>query len=74
MNAIERNKYSPWLELAFKIARAFGVTIEDIFLVNEKLREWEDYYNYHRPNGALQGQNPFERLIEKTRADVSQGS
>jgi len=22
---------------------------EDIHLFNEKLREWEDYYNYHRP-------------------------
>jgi putative transcriptional regulator len=32
MNAIERNKYSPSLELAFKIARVFGASIEDIFL------------------------------------------
>jgi putative transcriptional regulator len=32
INAIERNKYSPSLELAFKIAHVFGVTIEDIFL------------------------------------------
>jgi transposase InsO family protein len=47
---------------------------EDIHLFNEKLREWEDYYNYHRPHGALQGQTPYERLIDKTRADVSQGS
>jgi len=38
------------------------------------VREWEDYYNYHRPHGALQDQTPFERLIEKSRADVSQGS
>jgi Integrase core domain len=43
-------------------------------LFNEKVREWEDYYNYHRPHGALQGQTPFERLIEKSRADVSRGS
>ncbi|GAH07321.1 unnamed protein product, partial [marine sediment metagenome] len=47
---------------------------DDIHLFNEKVREWEDYYNYHRPHGALQGQTPFERLIEKSRADVSQGS
>ena len=26
---------------------------DDIHLFNEKLREWEDYYNYHRPHGAL---------------------
>jgi len=47
---------------------------DNIQLFNEKLREWEDYYNYHRPHGAPQGQTPFERLIEKSRADVSQGS
>ena len=26
---------------------------DDIHLFNEKLREWEDYYNYHRPHGGL---------------------
>jgi len=26
----------------------------------------EDYYNYHRPHGALEGQTPFERLVAKT--------
>ena len=31
-----------------------------IHLFNEKLREWEDYYNYHRPHGALSGQTPYE--------------
>lgn len=47
-----------------------GVT-DDIHLFNEKLREWEDYYNYHRPHGALDGQTPYERLVAKTRARVS---
>jgi transposase InsO family protein len=47
---------------------------DDIHLFNDKLREWEDYYNYHRPHGGLQGQTPFERLIAKTRAGVSRGS
>lgn len=47
---------------------------DDIHLFNEKLGEWEDYYNYHRPHGALQGRTPYERPIEKSRADVSQGS
>jgi putative transcriptional regulator len=32
--AIEKGKYYPSLDLAFKIARFFGVTIEDVF-VNE---------------------------------------
>jgi transposase InsO family protein len=47
-----------------------GIT-DDIHLFNEKLREWEDYYNYHRPHGALDGQTPYERLVAKTRAGVS---
>lgn len=29
--AIEQGKYSPTLELAFQIARAFGVGIDDLF-------------------------------------------
>ena len=29
--AIESGKYSPSLPLAFKLARAFGVSIEDVF-------------------------------------------
>jgi len=33
--AIEKGKYDPSLELAFKIARFFGVTIEDIFLYGD---------------------------------------
>ena len=31
-------------------------------LFNDKLREWEDYYNYHRSHSALDGQTPYERL------------
>ena len=47
-----------------------GVT-DDIHLFNDKLREWEDYYNYHRPHGALDGQTPYERLLaRKTSARV----
>ena len=29
--AIEKNKYSPSLEAAFKIAEVFGVTLHDVF-------------------------------------------
>lgn len=32
--AIERNKYVPSLELAYKIAKYFGKTIEEIFTYN----------------------------------------
>jgi hypothetical protein len=47
---------------------------DDIHLFNEKLREWEDSYNYHRPHGALDGQTPYERLVAKARAAVSPNS
>ncbi len=35
INAIERGKYDPSLPLAFKIARLFGTSIEDIFEFSE---------------------------------------
>ena len=31
VNAMEGNKYSPSLEVAFRIARVFGVPIEQVF-------------------------------------------
>jgi len=34
--AIEKEKYDPSLELAFKIAEVMDTTIEDIFLYTEK--------------------------------------
>ena len=33
--AIEKGKYDPSLKLAFKIAKFFGVKIEDIFIYEE---------------------------------------
>lgn len=36
VNAIETGKYDPSLPLAFKVARLFGQSIEDIFLDGEK--------------------------------------
>ncbi len=32
INAIEGDKYPPSLDVAFKIAHAFGASIEDVFL------------------------------------------
>ena len=32
INAIEKGKYNPSLELAFKLAKLFEVKIEDIFI------------------------------------------
>ena len=43
-----------------------GAVIDDANVFNNKLRQWEDYYNYHRPHGALGGQTPYERLRLKT--------
>lgn len=35
INAIETGKYDPALPLAFKIARLFGLSIEDVFTPND---------------------------------------
>ena len=35
INAIEKGKYEPGLDLAFKIARVFGKNIEEVFLYAE---------------------------------------
>jgi beta-phosphoglucomutase-like phosphatase (HAD superfamily) len=43
-----------------------GVIIDDTKLFNDTLQEWEDYYNYHRPQAGLAGATPYERLKEKT--------
>ena len=48
-----------------------GQVIDDTNLFAEKLQEWEDYYNYHRPHGALNGQTPYERLRQKTQDPLS---
>ena len=34
--AIEKEKYIPSLDLAFKISRFFGVNIEEVFIFDEK--------------------------------------
>jgi transposase InsO family protein len=47
-----------------------GVVIDDAGLFNDKLQEWEDFYNFHRPHGGLGGQTPYERLRQKTQAPL----
>lgn len=39
IHAIEKGKYDPSLELAFKLARLFGACIEDIFLYESRETE-----------------------------------
>ena len=36
IHAIEKGKYDPSLELAFKLARLFGARIEDIFIYDDR--------------------------------------
>jgi transposase InsO family protein len=42
-----------------------GVIVEDAGGFNTKVQEWENFYNYERPHGALAGQSPYERFREK---------
>jgi len=37
---------------------------------NAKLKEWQDYYNYHRPHRGLNGQTRHERLRQKTQTEA----
>jgi putative transcriptional regulator len=39
VNAIETGKHDPSLPLAFRIARLFGSSVEDIFLMDDKESE-----------------------------------
>lgn len=45
-----------------------GVVIDDTELFNDRLQEWERFYNFNRPHGGLGGQTPYERLRDRTRA------
>ena len=38
INAIEKSKYNPSLELAFKLAKLFEVNIEDVFVYEDELK------------------------------------
>ena len=31
----------------------------------QRLAEWENFYNYHRPHGAFAGKTPYEALRER---------
>ena len=43
VHAIERSKYSPSLEVAFRIARVFGTSIEDIFFYEPDIEGVEEF-------------------------------
>jgi transposase InsO family protein len=48
-----------------------GTVVDDTPVFNLRLQEWENFYNFDRPHGALGGQTPYERLRQKTRPSVS---
>jgi len=48
-----------------------GVVIDDTRLVNTKLKEWERFYNFERPQGSLNGLTPYELLRELTRVSCN---
>jgi transposase InsO family protein len=43
-----------------------GVVIDDAEVFNQKLQEWEDFYNFNRPHGGLDGDTPYDRLRQRT--------
>jgi transposase InsO family protein len=51
-----------------------GVVEDDTGLFNQKLKEWEDYYNYHRPHGGLGGQTPTKDCYKRPRPNPSPAS
>ena len=57
-----------------KVERSHGIdevefyqllTYTDDVDLNKKLAEWERFYNFSRPHGALKGKTPYEVLREK---------
>jgi putative transcriptional regulator len=42
VNVIEKGHYSPSLDLAFRIAQLFGLTVEEIFQPDGQLKEESD--------------------------------
>ena len=41
------------------------LTYKDDVDLEKKMKEWEDFYNYHRPHSSLSGKTPYEILKEK---------
>jgi transposase InsO family protein len=42
-----------------------GVVIDDTQLFNDKLAEWQDFYNYHRPTAPSAARHPMNALSRR---------
>jgi transposase InsO family protein len=47
-----------------------GVVIDDINIFNARLKEWQDFYNYDRPHGGLDGQMPMRDSARRSAAEA----
>jgi transposase InsO family protein len=56
---------SHWIDAEEFYRQLNGVLIDDARVFNDKLQEWQDFYNYRRPPDSLGGQTPYERLLQK---------
>ena len=43
ISSLETGKYNPSIFLAYKIAKCFGLSIEEIFIFNEEETKWKRY-------------------------------
>jgi putative transcriptional regulator len=56
--AVENGKYEPALPLAFRIARAFGKNLEEVFI-------WENEDRAPGPAGPTGAPDPSKRKVEQ---------
>jgi putative transcriptional regulator len=61
INAVENNKYDPSLDLAFKIARALNVEVDDIFIKETKSNE-ADFERWCEKYGCELWENRKQKL------------
>ena len=58
VNAIERSKYSPTLEVAFRIARVFGISIESVFFYEPDIDGEHEFADGLVVDVSWDGDNP----------------
>ena len=57
--SIEKEQYSPSLMLAYRLARVFGVSVEELCCLEENLKR-EDEENEKDRRNEFSGKNPLE--------------